>query len=203
MQIDPTQADVVTVYRALVDVVNPRPIAWVTSTDAEGRVNLAPYSFFNVFGSNPPVVIFSPTTTRHGGKKDTLRNIEATGEFVVNLAVDSTVDAVNLTSSELPHGESEAAFAGLDLLPSESVRPPRVAASPVHLECRLRQILPVGDGPLAANLVIGEVLRIHIDDAMLGPDGRVDPRKLRTVGRMGGDFYCRTGELFELPRPQA
>jgi flavin reductase (DIM6/NTAB) family NADH-FMN oxidoreductase RutF len=201
MIIDVSTADVVSVYRALVGVVNPRPIAWVTSVDAEGRVNLAPFSFFNAFGANPPVVVFSPTNRRDGSKKDTLLNLEAVPEFVLNAAVEDLAAPMNATAKELPRGQSEAELAGLELVPSTKVRPPRVAASPVHLECRVRQIIPVGEGAIAANLVIGEVLLMHIDDAVLDPDGHVDPRKLRTIARLGGDFYCRSTDLFEMERP--
>src|SRR3954447_16497653 len=170
MIIDVSAADVVAVYRAIVGVVTPRPIAWVSTIDGDGRVNLAPFSFFNAFGANPPVVVFSPTLRRDGSKKDTLLNVEATGEFVLNAAVEPLAAQVNLSSKDLPYGESEADLAGLTLLPSVKVKPPRVAESPVHLECRVRQIVPLGTGPLAGNLVVGEVLVLHVDDAVL--DGR-------------------------------
>jgi flavin reductase (DIM6/NTAB) family NADH-FMN oxidoreductase RutF len=201
MIIDVSKADVVAVYRALIGVVSPRPIAWVTTVDSDGRVNLAPFSFFNAFGANPPVVVFSPTLRRDGSKKDTLRNLDAVGEFVVNAAVEELAEKVNATSKELPPGQSEAEHAGLTLEPSTKVRPPRVALSPVHLECRVRQILPIGDGPIAANLVIGEVLLIHIADSVLDGRGAVDPHKLRTIARLGGDYYCRSTDLFEMERP--
>lgn len=201
MIIDVAKSDVVSVYQALVGVVNPRPIAWVTTVDAQGRVNLAPFSFFNAFGANPPVVVFSPTNRRDGSKKDTLLNLEAVPEFVLNAAVEDLAASMNATAKELPRGQSEAEFAGLALEPSAKVRPPRVAASPVHLECRVRQILYCGSGAISPNLVIGEVLLIDIDDAVLDPDGRVDPRKLRTIARLGGDFYCRGTDLFEMKRP--
>jgi flavin reductase (DIM6/NTAB) family NADH-FMN oxidoreductase RutF len=201
MIIDVSTADVVSVYKALVGVVNPRPIAWVTTIDAEGRVNLAPFSFFNAFGANPPVVVFSPTNRRDGSKKDTLLNLTAVPEFVLNAAVEDLAAPMNATAKELPRGQSEAQFAGLALEPSIKVRPPRVAASPVHLECWVRQIIPIGEGAIAANLVIGEVLLMHIDDAVLDPAGHVDPRKLRTIARLGGDFYCRSTDLFEMERP--
>lgn len=189
------------VYRTLTEVVTPRPIAWVTTVDLEGAVNLAPFSFFNVFGSNPPVVVFSPTLRRDGTKKDTLANVEATGEFVVNAAVDPLSSAVNLASAELEPGQSEADHAGLSLVPSELVRPPRVAESPAHLECRLIQVMPVGGGPASANLVIGEVVLIHVSDEVLDDKGHVDPRKLKSIARLGGDYYCRTSDLFTLARP--
>ena len=123
MIIDVATADVVAVYRALVGVVTPRPIAWVTTIDGQGRVNLAPFSFFNAFGANPPVVVFSPTLRRDGTKKDTLQNLDAVGEFVINAAVEELAEKVNATSKELPPGQSEADFAGLTLEPSAKVRP--------------------------------------------------------------------------------
>src|SRR5271165_1075016 len=142
MVIDVSRADVVAVYRALVGVVTPRPIAWVTTIDGEGRVNLAPFSFFNAFGANPPVVVFSRTLRRDGSRKDTLRNLEVVPEFVLNAAVEDLAEPMNMTAKELPPGQSEAEYAGLVLEPSLKVRPPRVAASPVHMECRVRRIVP-------------------------------------------------------------
>ncbi len=201
MQIDVGTVSPVDVYHLLVGIVTPRPIAWVTTLDESGRVNLAPYSFFNVFGSNPPVVVFSPTVRRDGGRKDTLLNVEAGSEFVLNAVAESVAEAMNLSSAELPRGESEADLAGLTLVPSFKVKPPRVAESPAHMECRVLQIVSIGDGPMAANLVIGEVLAIHVEDALFDENGRIDPRKLRTIGRLGGDFYCRTSDLFDLRRP--
>jgi flavin reductase (DIM6/NTAB) family NADH-FMN oxidoreductase RutF len=201
MFIDATIAKSTEVYHALVGLVTPRPIAWVVTMSAGGQVNLAPFSFFNAFGANPPVVVFSPTLRRDGGKKDTLLNIEATGEFVVNAAVESLAEQVNLSSKELPYGESEVALTGLTLRPSLRVKPPGIAESPVQLECKLMQILPIGSGPMAGNLVIGEVRVLHIEDAVLDAKQRVDPRKLKTIARLGGDFYCRTADLFELKRP--
>jgi flavin reductase (DIM6/NTAB) family NADH-FMN oxidoreductase RutF len=201
MIIDVSAADVLKVYQALVGVVAPRPIAWVTTIDGQGRANLAPFSFFNAFGANPPVVVFSPTLRRDGSKKDTLLNLEVVPEFVLNAAVEDLAEKMNATAKELPPGQSEAEYAGLTLQPSTKVRPPRVAESPVHLECRVRQLMSIGDGPIAANLVIGEVLLIHIEDSVLDPTGRVDPRKLRTIARLGGSHYCRSTDLFEMERP--
>ncbi len=202
MLVETSAGSVLDVYRMLVDVVTPRPIAWVTSIDGEGHVNLAPFSFFNAFGANPPVVVFSPTLRRDGSKKDTLRNVESWGEFVLNAAVESLSEQVNLSSAEVPYGQSEVELTGLTLTPSVKVKPPRIAESPVHLECRVLQIMPVGDGPTSANLVIGQVLLIHVDDALIDETGRVDPRKLKTIARLGGDFYCRTSDIFAMRRPQ-
>ncbi len=201
MRLEPTADNVVDVYHALTGVVTPRPIAWVTTLSPAGVVNLAPFSFFNAFGANPPVVVFSPTLTRHGTKKDTLRNIEANGEFVIHSSVASLAEKVNLTSRELPPDESEVELAGLHTTPSVKVKPPRVTEAPTAFECRVMQIIPVGNGAISANLVIGEVVMIHIADEVLDPAGRVDPRKLQTVARLGGDFWCRTTDLFEQTRP--
>jgi flavin reductase (DIM6/NTAB) family NADH-FMN oxidoreductase RutF len=201
MLIDVASANVVEVYQLLVGVVTPRPIAWVTTLSPAGVVNLAPFSFFNAFGANPPVVVFSPTLRRDGSKKDTLLNLEARGEFVLNAATAPLAEKVNLSSKELPPDESEIALTGLTTVPSVKVGPPRVAESPVNIECRVRQIVPCGTGPIAANLVIGEVLVMHVSEDVLDGRGRVDPRKLRTVARLGGDYWCHTSDLFELNRP--
>ncbi len=201
MQLEPTADNVVETYHLLTGVVTPRPIAWVTTLSPAGVVNLAPFSFFNVFGANPPVVVFSPTLTRNGTKKDTLRNIEATGEFVIHSAVASLAEKVNLTSKEVPPDESEVTLAGLHTTPSVKVKPPRVTEAPTAFECKLMQIVPVGTGPIAGNLVIGEVVMMHIADEVLDPAGRVDPRKLKTVARLGADFWCHTSDLFEQTRP--
>ncbi len=138
---------------------------------------------------------------RDASRKDTLENVEATGEFVVNSAVEALADEINLTSAEVPHGTSEAELASLAMVPSERVRPPRVAASPVHLECKLLQVIPIGGEPLSGNLVIGEIVLIHVDDSVLDSAGHVDPRKLKTIARLGGDYYCRTSDLFTMQRP--
>ena len=201
MQIDIATSDVVAVYHYLVSVVTPRHIAWVSTVNASGVVNLAPFSFFNAFGANPPIVVFSPTNKRDGSKKDTLRNVETNGEFVVNIVTATLAEKANLTSKELPPDESEVSLAGLHTLPSIKVKPPRLAESPVNLECKVRQIVPCGNGPISANLVIGEIVTMHISDDVLDEKGRVDPRKLKTVARLGQEYWCHTSDLFELKRP--
>jgi flavin reductase (DIM6/NTAB) family NADH-FMN oxidoreductase RutF len=201
MQVDISQSPILDVYHLLVGIVTPRPIAWVTSVNQAGVVNLAPFSFFNAFGANPPVVVFSPTLRRDGSKKDTLRNVEANGEFVLNAAVESLAEQINLSSKEIPPDESEVELVGVHTLPSVKVKPPRLAEAPINMECIVRQIVPVGNGPISANLVIGEIVMMHIDDSLLDANGRVDPRKLRTIARLGGDYYCRTSDLFEMKRP--
>jgi flavin reductase (DIM6/NTAB) family NADH-FMN oxidoreductase RutF len=201
VEIDVPAANVVDVYHLLVGLVTPRPIAWVTTLSPSGVVNLAPFSFFNAFGANPPVVVFSPTLKRDGSKKDTLRNIETSGEFVINAAVASLAEKVNLTSQEITSEESEVTLAQLHTTPSISLATPRVSESPFALECKLMKIIPVGSGPIAANLVIGQIVRMHIDEAVLDANRKVDPRKLKTVARLGGDFWCHTSDLFVLKRP--
>jgi flavin reductase (DIM6/NTAB) family NADH-FMN oxidoreductase RutF len=201
MHIDTATTDPVRVYHLLTGIVTPRPIAWVTTVSPAGVVNLAPFSFFNAFSANPPVVVFSPTLRRDRSKKDTLLNLERVPEFVVHAATADLAAAVNATSAELPPDDSEVSHVGLATVPSLHVRPPRVAAAHAALECRVRQIVPLGDGPIAGNLVIGDVLAIHVSDAVLDAAGRVDPRALRTVARLGADFWCHTSDLFEQKRP--
>lgn len=198
---DVAGSEVVDVYHMIAGLVTPRPIAWVTTLSPTGVVNLAPFSFFNAFGANPPIVVFSPTLRRNATKKDTLINLELLGEFVVNGAVASLAEKVNQSSAELPPDKSEVDLVGLTLAPSAKVRPPRLREAPYALECKVRTILPMGTGPIAANLVIGEVMAIHVHDDCLDAKGRPDPRKLQTVARLGADFWCRTTDLFELKRP--
>ena len=201
MQHEPNPTNFVETYQLLTGIVTPRPIAWVTTVSEAGIVNLAPFSFFNTFGANPPIVVFSPTLKRDGGKKDTLRNLEATGEFVIHSSVAGLAEKVNLTSRELPADESEIELAGLHTAPSSKVKPPRLIEAPTAMECKVLQIIPTGSGPIAGNLVIGEVVMIHVADEVLDAAGRVDPRKLQTVARLGQAFWCRTTDLFELERP--
>lgn len=201
MQIDPSTAAVPDVYQYLVGLVTPRPIAWVTTLSPAGVVNLAPFSFFNAFGANPPVVVFSPTLRRDGTKKDTLLNLEKLGEFVIHAATAPLAEKVNLSSKEIPADESEVTLTGLTTVPSVKVKPPRIAEASVAMECVVRQIIPCGTGPIAANLVVGEVVMMHIADEVLDGKGGIDPRKLKTVARLGGAYWCHTSDLFEQTRP--
>jgi flavin reductase (DIM6/NTAB) family NADH-FMN oxidoreductase RutF len=201
MQIDIAKISVQETYQWMVSLVTPRPIAWVTSVSPEGVVNLAPFSFFNTFGANPPVVVFSPTLTRTGGKKDTLLNIEQSREFIIHAATERDVENVNASSATMPRDKSEVEFLGLETVPGVRVGVPRLAGSSFAMECRLIQIVPIGEGPVSANLVIGEVLMLHVDPGILGEDGKVDPRKLQAVARLGGDDWCRSRDLFQMQRP--
>ncbi|MFM8187703.1 MAG: flavin reductase family protein [Pirellula sp.] len=202
MQIEISKIPVTEAYQWMVSLVAPRPIAWVTTLSASGVINLAPFSFFNVFGANPPVVVFSPTLKRDSTKKDTLINIERHGEFVIHASTEGDIDAINASSASLPPELSEVEYVGKRTLPSVLVKVPRLADAPFALECKLRQIVPVGNGPISSNLIIGEVVMMHIDPVILGKDGKVDPSRLRSVARLGGEHWCRSTDLFQMERPQ-
>ncbi len=181
-------------------IVAPRPIGWISTCDAEGRVNLAPYSFFNAVCDHPPMVMFSSS-----GWKDTVSNIKATGEFVCNLVTRALSEKMNLTSAALPHGTNEFQFAGLDAAPSRIVKPPRVAQAPAALECKLAQIVQLhrsGGSLLDQYLTIGEVVGIHIDRAFL-KDGRFDLLATHPVQRAGyAADYTEAAIAFTMPRPK-
>lgn len=184
-------------------LVVPRPIGWISSLDEQGRPNLAPYSFFNAVAYDPPQVMFACTGPhRQGGLKDSVRNIEATGEFVVNLAVWDLRQEMVASSVDAPHGISEFDYAGLETAPSAVVKPPRVAASPAHLECVYTQTvdLPADEGEGPNRVVFGRVVGVHIDESVL-TDGRVDMQKLAPIGRLGYSDYVRVTEVFALERP--
>jgi len=186
-------------YRLLAGLVTPRPIAWVTTQDEKGGVNAAPFSFFNVLGTRPPILAFAPGDREAGIPKDTARNIRRTGEFVVNLVDESCAEAMNLTSADLPYGESEIKQAGLSVKPSSRVAPPRIADSPVSMECREWATLELGRN----RLVIGLVDRIHVKENVIDPETLlVDPEVFRPIGRMEvPSGYCRTNDRFQMPRP--
>ncbi len=188
-------------YAWMTHAITPRPIAWVSTISAEGRTNLAPFSFFQGVCANPPTLLFSGANDRAGKKKDSIINVEHVPEFVVNIVPYALREPMNHTAATLPHGESEFEKFGIATAPSLKIRPPRVAAAPVAFECKLDRIVRVGEGPLAANVVFGTILCAHVDDAVLGADGVIDPHKLDTIGRHGGEFYSRTTELFAIKRP--
>jgi flavin reductase (DIM6/NTAB) family NADH-FMN oxidoreductase RutF len=204
MTVNPAEHDPRDVYKLLIGSVVPRPIALVSTVSAGGVRNLAPFSFFNAICPNPPMVCFSPTfkASPNGepGRKDTLRNVQETGEFVVNIVSEDFAEAMNATSGEYPPEIDEFLVSGLTPAPSDIVRPPRVKESKVQMECRLVQVVTVSQRPLGASLVIGEVLRFHVDDSIVD-NFRIDPNKLRAIGRMGGTSYARTSDRFELARP--
>ncbi|MBL7963583.1 MAG: flavin reductase family protein [Flavobacteriales bacterium] len=188
----------------LLGAVGPRPIALASTVDADGRPNLSPFSFFNCFGSNPPILIFSPARRgRDNTTKDTYHNVKAVPEVVINVVTYDLVHQVSLASTEYPSGVNEFEKAGLTMLPGTRVRPFRVKESPVQLECVVEQVIETGSEGAAGNLVICRVLVMHVDEGVLNERGTIDQRKIDLVARMGGSWYCRAhGEaLFELPQP--
>jgi len=201
MQLDFTTTAPRDAYLWMIATIMPRPIAWVSTISADGKTNLAPYSFFQGVCANPPTLMFVPVNNRQGEKKDTIRNIEVVPEFVVNLVSHDLGLQMSQTAALLPHGDSEFDKFGIASTASTQVRPPRVAAAPVSFECSLDRIVHVGEGPLAANVVFGRILTVHVADAMLGPDGKPDPVKLDLIGRMGGEAYTTTRDLFTIERP--
>lgn len=206
MQFDPESLDIAARYKLLVGAIVPRPIAWVSTISPDGRPNLAPFSFFNGVGSNPMTLLFCPANTADGSEKDTLRNCKpasegGTGQCVVNIVSEELTARMAATAAELPHGESEFDFAGLTPAPSARVRPPRVLESPVSYECEVQQVIRTNPGaPGGGNVVLARVVFVHVRDDLLDARQRIDPDKLRAVGRMGGEVYARTADRFEMPR---
>jgi flavin reductase (DIM6/NTAB) family NADH-FMN oxidoreductase RutF len=199
---DPGEHTAPDIYKLMIGMIVPRPIAFVSSLDEQGVRNLAPFSYFTACTSDPPVVCFVSgyRRTEHPAK-DTLRNIIATKEFVVNIVSEEFVDKMNLTSAEVAPEVDEFELSGLTPVASELVRPPRVAESHVHMECHLRQLLPIGEAPGGGTVVFGDVLRFHVDEKII--DGyKIDPDKLKAIGRMGGPTYVRTRDRFNRERPK-
>ncbi|HEV2327489.1 MAG TPA: flavin reductase family protein [Verrucomicrobiae bacterium] len=186
-------------YQLLASVVTPRPIAFVTTISPEGKVNAAPFSFFNLFGANPPILAFAPSDRENGTPKDTALNIRATHEFVVNLVDEAIAEAMNKCAASLPYGENELVHAGLTAMPSSIVKPPRIAESPVSLECVEWGTLHIGSN----RMVIGVIKRLHLRDDLFDPEKkRVHSDKLHVIGRMATPhWYCRTRDRFEMIRP--
>jgi flavin reductase (DIM6/NTAB) family NADH-FMN oxidoreductase RutF len=184
--------------------IAPRPICFVSTIDKQGNVNLSPFSFFNIFSINPPVCVFSPSRrVRDNTTKHSLENILEVPECVINIVNYNMVQQTSLASVEYPKGVNEFVKAGFTQLPSELVRPPRVAESPVQMECLIRQVIPLGENAGAGNLVLSEIKRIHINEDILDESGKIDQAKIDLVARLGGDWYCRVGaeNLFEVEKP--
>jgi flavin reductase (DIM6/NTAB) family NADH-FMN oxidoreductase RutF len=205
MEIAPDQLPPRDRYKLLIGCVVPRPIAFVSTISADGRPNLAPFSFFAGVGSNPMTVLFCPANLPDGSEKDSLRNAKpvaegGTGQFVVNAAVDRYARQVAGAAESLPFGESEFDLVGLTPQPSMSVRPPRVGESPWSFECETLQVIRTNPGaPAAGNIVIGRVVHVHLDDAIVNERLHIDPSALDAIGRMGGITYARTRDRFDLP----
>ena len=203
--LDPKQLSPVQIQAYLQGAVAPRPIAFASTLDVNGVPNLSPFSFFNIFSANPPVLVFSPARrVRDNTIKHTLINCEATREVVINLVNYEMVQQMSLASTEYPQGVNEFQKSGLTPLPSHNVKPYRVAESPVQLECKVTDILALGQEGGAGNLIICEVVKFHINEAVLDAKGLIDPEKIDLVARLGGNWYSRAKEgLFEVEKPVA
>lgn len=205
--IDPKDHNYSDIYKLMIGAVVPRPIAFVSSVDVNGIFNLAPFSYFTICGSNPPFAVFSPV---HRGPdqppKDTLKNVRETGCFVVNIVVEDFLTKMNLTAADYPPEMDEFAISGLTPVPGERVKAPRVKESPVQMECTLKDIITLSDKPGGGSLVIGEIVFIHLAKGVLADPAKsifkIDPDKLRAVGRMGGPTYTRTRDRIDLERPR-
>lgn len=202
MQIDPLHTSQKDIYKILTGTVIPRPIGWVSTTNAEGNHNLAPFSFFNAVGEDPPHVMFS--TVRTGNiNKDTLNNVLQTGEFVVNMATEDLVEKMNTTSANLKPGESEFELAELTPVPSVLVKAPRVLESPVNMECKLVHHYSLEDHKNGgATIMIGRVVMFHIDDSILLDNYKINQDAYRPVARLAGWNYSKLGEIFSIKRPE-
>ena len=202
MQFDPSNMGIRDVYTLMVQLITPRPIAWVSSISKDGVTNLAPYSFFNGVGANPPSVLYCPVNRRDGSQKDSLLNVLDTKEFVVSVVSAADAEIMNKSSADFASEISEFEALGIKTLPSEKIAPPRVASSLAQFECKLLQHIELASGPAGANVVIGEIVMMHVADSIIN-DGIIDPAKLDNVGRLGGKAYTKTTDRFELDRPPA
>ena len=203
MWIEPDKTSKRDLYAAMTRLITPRPIAWVSTRSRQGVDNLAPFSYFNAVGTSPPTVMFCPANKADGSKKDTLLNVEQTGQFVVNIVSANLAEPMNESSAEYEHSESEFDHCGLTRAASRFVQVPRVQQAIAAIECELHSVIILGTGPGGANMVIGRILGIYVSDECFDQEGRIDPTKVDTLGRMGGDSYTLTRELLELTRPQA
>jgi flavin reductase (DIM6/NTAB) family NADH-FMN oxidoreductase RutF len=204
LTIDPKELPIPKLHQYLLGAVGPRPIAFASTVDADGNANLAPFSFFNVFSANPPIMIFSPARSgRTNTTKDTYNNVKVVPEVVINVVNYDIVHQMSLASSPYAPGVSEFEKAGFTPLKSDLVRPFRVGESPVQFECKVNEVVELGHEGGAGNLIISEVVKIHINEAVLDANGMIDQHKIDLVSRMGGDWYCRAdgSSMFEIKKP--
>ncbi|MDG1451188.1 MAG: flavin reductase family protein [Polaribacter sp.] len=203
LSINPQEISTKKLHSYLLGAVAPRPIAFASTVDRDGNPNLSPFSFFNVFGANPPILIFSPARrVKNNTTKHTLDNALATKQVVINVVNYAIVQQMSLSSSDYPQGVNEFEKAGFTMLPSEKIQPFRVAESPVQFECKVNDVIFTGEKGGAGNLIVCEVLKIHISDQVLADDGSIDQHKIDLVARAGGSFYTRARDgFFEIPKP--
>lgn len=204
MIIDPLKTPVNKMHAFLLGAVTPRPIAFASTMDHQGHVNLSPFSYFNCFGANPPILIFSPARrTRDNTTKHTYENILEVPEVVIHIVSFKMVQQMSLASTEYPKGIDEFVKAGFTPSPSACIKPPRIEEAPVAFECKVVRVIPTGDLGGAGNLIICEVMMMHLKEEVLDDDGRIDPFKLDVVARLGADWYCRVQgpSIFKIPKP--
>ena len=203
LSINPNEIPTVKLHAYLLSAVAPRPIALASTVDVEGKPNLSPFSFFNVFSANPPILIFSPARRVRGNTtKDTLENVKATKEVVINMVNYNIVQQMSLSSTEYPKGVNEFEKAGFTMLKSEKVKPFRVAESPIQLECKVIEVVELGTEGGAGNLIICEVIKLHIKEEFLDEEGAINQQKLDLVARAGGSLYSRARDgFFKIPKP--
>ena len=204
LSLDPKELTVQRLHQLLLGAIGPRPIAFASTLDTDGNANLAPFSFFNVFSANPPILVFSPARSgRTGQSKDTFNNAKAVPEVVINVVNYNMVHQMSLASSPYAPGIDEFIKAGFTPLASEKVAPYRVAQAPVQFECKVNQIIELGQEGGAGNLIICEVVQLHIQEELLNENGLIDQHKIDLVARMGGDWYCRanSASMFEIKKP--
>jgi flavin reductase (DIM6/NTAB) family NADH-FMN oxidoreductase RutF len=204
LSIDPKELPIPKLHGYLLGAVGPRPIAFASTIDADGNANLAPFSFFNVFSANPPILVFSPARSgRTNTTKDTFNNVKSVAEVVINVVSHEMVHQMSLASSPFAPDVDEFAKAGFTKIASDTIKPFRVAESPVQFECVVNEVVELGQNGGAGNLVICEVKKIHINEAVLDEDGKIDQHKIDLVSRMGGNWYCRADEhsMFEIQKP--
>jgi flavin reductase (DIM6/NTAB) family NADH-FMN oxidoreductase RutF len=198
ISINPAETERKQVYKLMTGSIVPRAIAWVSSLNADGQPNLAPFSFFTAVSSEPPVILFCPSQrSSDNGEKDTYHNVRASREFVVNFVTESTAEAMNITATEFPSAVNEFERAGLTPVPSVMVKAPRVLESPIHFECKLLQTLDIGDG----HIVIGEIVYMHFSEEVYRTGNYIDTLALQPIGRLAGNSYSRINDLFQLVRP--
>ena len=202
--INPKEIEIPKLHRYLLGSIGPRPIAFASTIDSKGNINLAPFSFFNVFSANPPIMIFSPARSgRTNESKDTYNNVKEVPEVVINVVTHEMVHQMSLASSPYGSDVSEFEKAGFTSLASDMITPPRVKESPVQFECKVNEVIELGDQGGAGNLIICEVLRIHVKESLLDQNQMIDQHKIDLVSRMGGNWYCRADKnsMFEIQKP--
>ena len=204
LTIDPKEIPVPKLHHYLLGAVGPRPICFASTIDADGNENLAPFSFFNIFSANPPIAVFSPARSgRTNETKDTFNNVKAVAEVVINIVNYDMVHQMSLASSPFSSEVDEFVKSGFTKIKSDMVKPSRVKESPVQMECKVREVIELGQEGGAGNLVVCEIVKIHIDESILNESGAIDQKKIDLVARMGGNWYCRADEnsMFEIEKP--